>query len=133
MTVVYPPQGSATAPTAVAVLLTADDTELSTTSTSYTTIKSFRFVKNSNLGFGWKKLIIFAEARQGTSGHTVYLGVYINNTLRTELSWTETVYTLKTATIDISTVADGIITFEARCYVTGGTGYLRLLEVYGGV
>jgi len=113
------------------VLLAFDDTELSTTSTSYTSLKNFRFVKNSDYGLGWKKLYVHAEARQATSGQTTYVGIYVDDVLKAEITYTETSYTLKSTVVDISDLADGIRSFDARVKVTGGTGYLKLLEVYG--
>jgi hypothetical protein len=114
-------------------LIAFDDTELSTTSTSYISLKNFRFIKDSTRGMGWNKLYVYAEAYQATSGQTTYLGIYIDGSLKVEITWTETSYTLKSTVIDISTVSNGIRSFDAQMKVTGGTGYLRLLEVYASI
>jgi hypothetical protein len=128
-----PPQGVSGVSGVSIALIAFDDTELSTTSTSYTSLKNFRFIKDSTKRMGWKKLYVYAEAYQATSGQTTYLGIYIDGTLKAEITWTETSYTLKSTTIDISTAGDGIRSFDAQVKVTGGTGYLRLLEVYAGL
>jgi hypothetical protein len=111
-------------------LLASDETELSTTSTSYTSLKQFNMVKNSALGLNWRSLRIIAECYISTSGATATLGVYIGGTLMLEIGWTETSYTLKTGTIDISGLADGKYLVDFRMKVTSGTGYFRLLEVW---
>jgi hypothetical protein len=113
------------------VLLASDETVLSTTSTSYTSIKQFNMVKNSALGLGWSSLKVVAECYISVSGNTATLGVYVGGTLKLEISWTETSYTLKTGTIDISDLADGKYLVDFKMKVTGGTGYFRLLEVWG--
>ena len=54
----------------------------------------------------------------------------IGGTKYDTISWTETSYTIKTAEIDISGLADGKHLVDFQLYVTGGTGYQRLLEVW---
>jgi hypothetical protein len=118
--------------TARVFLLTADETELSTTSTSYTSMKYFNFVMDRTRGYSWNKLVVYAEAYNTTSGQTTYVGVFVDNETspRLELTYTTTSYTLKSGEITISDLADGIHKIDIRVKVTGGTGYIRLTEVH---
>jgi len=129
----YPPQGVAIAPPAAPTLLVADETELSTTSTSYTSLKQFNLIKDSGLGLEWSKLKIIVECYIDTSGQTLTLGVFIAGeaTPRAEITFTETSYTVKTAEVDISDLGDGKHLIDMQVKVTGGTGYFRQWEVYG--
>jgi len=113
-------------------LLTADETELSTTSTSYTSMKYFDFVMDRTRGYSWNKLVVYAEAYNNTSGQTTYVGVFVDNesSPRLELTYTATSYTLKSGDISISDLSDGIHKIDIRVKVTGGTGYIRLTEVH---
>jgi hypothetical protein len=113
-------------------LLTADETELSTTSTSYTSMKYFNFVMDRTRGYSWNKLVVYAEAYNNTSGQTTYVGVFVDNETspRLELTYTTTSYTLKSGEITVSNLSDGIHKIDIRVKVTGGTGYIRLVEVH---
>ena len=111
-------------------LIAFDESEVSTTSTSATSVKQFNLVKLSTIKHNWTKLIVIAEGYIDTSGETANLDIVIGGTKYDTISWTETDYTIKTSEIDISSLADGKHLVDFQLYVTGGTGYQRLLEVW---
>ena len=109
-----------------------DETELSTTSTSYTVMKEFNFTYLSTANITPSTMIVVVEAYNNTSGETTTVGVYIDGTLKAEISFTETSYTVKSASIDLSalSLSDGAHNVQIQMKVTGGTGYIRLTEVW---
>jgi len=111
-------------------LIASDETELSTTSTSNVSLKQFNMVKLSGAGLNWSKMTIVVEGYIDTSGQTAYLDIYIGGTKYATITWTETSYTLKYKIIDISGLGDGKHLVDLQMRVTGGTGYLRLVEVW---
>jgi len=113
------------------ILYAADESELSTTSTSYTSLKEFNLIKLSGAGINYSKMTVIVEAYNNTSGQTTTVGVFIDGSLVTEIPFTETSYTLKYAIINISGLSDNARHYvQIQVKVTGGTGYLRHLEVY---
>jgi len=111
-------------------LVAFDESEVSTTSTSAETAKEFNLVVLSAIDHMWDKMYVIAEGYIDTSGKTLKMDVVIDSTVKTTISWTETSYTLKSDEIDISDLSDGKHLVEFKIYVTGGTGYQRLLEVW---
>jgi len=109
-----------------------DETELSTTSTSYTVMKEFNFTYLSTADITPSTMIVVVEAYNDTSGQTTTIGVYIDGSLKREISFTETSYTVKSASIDLSalSLSDGAHNVQIKMKVTGGTGYIRLTEVW---
>jgi len=109
-----------------------DETELSTTSTSYTVMKEFNFTYLSSVGITPSQMIVVVEGYNNTSGQTTTVGIYIDGNLQAEISFTETSYTVKTTTIDLSALglSDGAHNLQIKMKVTGGTGYIRLTEVW---
>lgn len=109
-----------------------DDTEIPITSTSYpTSDQKFFYMSLCGGAFPLDKLTVSVEGR-APSGQTLYVGIYINGTFRTELSWTETSYTVKVATgISLSGLGT-TVTHQVgiRGRVTGGTGYVRAIDVF---
>ncbi|MEM2163726.1 MAG: hypothetical protein QXR62_04800 [Candidatus Bathyarchaeia archaeon] len=112
--------------------IAGDDTEISTTSTTYPTSDQKYFYMTLCRGiFPLNKLAVSVEGKV-TSGYTLYVGIYVDGTLKTELSWTETSYTVKVATgIDLSGLST-TVTHQVgiRMRVTGGTGYVRAVDFY---
>lgn len=111
-------------------LYAADESEVSTTSTAYTSIKQFNLVKNSTLGLNWNTLKVIVEAYIDTAGQTATIGIYVGGNLMQEITFTETSYTIKTAEIDISGLTDGRYLVDFQMKVTSGTGYFRHLEAW---
>ncbi|MHC1624452.1 MAG: hypothetical protein ACXQS2_00345 [Methermicoccaceae archaeon] len=111
-------------------LVAADEAEVSTTSTSNTSLKQFNLVKLADAGNDWKTMTVIAEGYIDTSGQTAYLDIYVGGSKMATITWTETSYTLKYAQIDISSLADGKYLVDFQMRVTGGTGYFGLLEVW---
>ena len=111
-------------------LVAADETEVSTTSTSNTSMKQFNLVKLSSVGNDWRTMTVIAEGYNNTSGQTTYLDIYIGGTKYATITWTETSYTIKGTQIDISGLDDGKYLVDFQMRVTGGTGYLQLVEVW---
>jgi len=109
-----------------------DETELSTTSTSYTVVKEFNFTYLSSVGITPSQMIVVVEGYNNTSGKTTTVGIYIDGNLQAEISFTETSYTVKATTIDLSALglSDGAHNLQIKMKVTGGTGYIRLTEVW---
>jgi len=110
-------------------LVAFDESEVSTTSTSAETVKEFNLVVLSAIDHVWDKMYVIAEGYIDTSGETLKMDAVIDGEVKTTISWTETSYTLKSVEIDISDLSDGKHLVEFKIYVTGGTGYQRLLEV----
>jgi len=109
----------------------ADESELSTTSTSYKTLKEFNLVKIATAGISPSTMLVVVEAYNDTSGQTTYVGIYVDGSLQQEILFTENSYTLKYTTIDVSGLSDNSRHLvEIKVKVSGGTGYLRHLEVY---
>ena len=109
-----------------------DETELSTTSTSYTVMKEFNFTYLSTADITPSTMIVVVEAYNNTSGQTTTVGIYIDGSLKREISFTETSYAVKSASIDLSalSLSDGAHNVQIQMKVTGGTGYIRLTEVW---
>lgn len=110
-------------------LYAADETEVSTTSTTPTSVKQFNLVKLAGAGLNWNTLTVVLEA-YNTAGQTTNVDIVIGGTTYATLSWTENAYALKYTTIDISGLGDGKYLVDFKMYVTGGTGYLRHMEVW---
>jgi len=112
--------------------IAGDDTEITTTSTSYpTSDQKYFYMSLCGGAFPLNKLAASIEGKV-TSGYTLYVGIYVDGTLKTELSWTETSYTIKVATgIDLSGLST-TVTHQVgiRMKVTGGTGYVRSVDFY---
>jgi len=109
-----------------------DETETSTTSTTYATLKQFNFSYLSSVGITPSTMIIVAECYIDTGGETATLGIYVDGNLQTTIDFTENSYTVKTASVDLSSLglSDGKHLVEIKMQVTGGTGYLRMLEAW---
>lgn len=110
-------------------LYAADETEVSTTSTTPTSVKQFNLVKLAGAGLNWNTLTVVLEA-YNTAGQTTNVDIVIGGTTYATLSWTENAYALKYTTIDISGLGDGKYLVDFKMYVTGGTGYLQHMEVW---
>jgi hypothetical protein len=106
-----------------------DDTEISTTSTSYPSSDQKYFNLNLFAGaYSFSRLLASIEGK-ATSGYQLTVGIYVDGSLKTEISWTETSYKLKTATISLSGLDPTIIhQVGIRLKVTGGTGYVRTVD-----
>jgi len=116
-----PPTGS---------LYASDESEVSTTSTSPTSVKEFNLVKLASIGHDWKKMKVIAELKTSNSAQTTKLDVVIGGSTKATLTTTSTGYVLKTAEIDISGLGNGKHFVQFKLYTTGATAYLRLLEVW---
>jgi hypothetical protein len=106
-----------------------DDTEISTTSTSYPTSDQKYFNLNLFAGaYSFSRLLASIEGK-ATSGYQLTVGIYVDGSLAAEISWTETSYKLKTATISLSGLDPTVIhQVGIRLKVTGGTGYVRTVD-----
>jgi len=111
-------------------LVAADESEVSTTSTSNVSMKQFNLVKLSSVGNDWNTLTVIAEGYVDTSGETATLDVYVGGNLEGTITWTETSYTIKYVQIDVSGLADGKYLVDLQMRVSGGTGYLQLVEAW---
>jgi len=110
------------------VLIGADETEVTTTSKSYTTMKQLKLYKDST-DFNWKTLYVLARIKNSGS-YTTYVAVYIDGSLYAEDSKSGTSYAVKKLVIDISGLSDGVHNVEIKIKVSGGTGYIEFTEVW---
>jgi hypothetical protein len=109
-----------------------DDTAISTTSTSYPTSDQKYFYLSLAGGIlPVSKLVVSIEGYV-SSGYTLTVGIYVDGTLKAEVSFTETSYTVKTSPeIDLSGLSTTAThQIGIRMKVTGGTGYVRAVDFY---
>jgi len=112
--------------------IAGDDTEITTTSTSYPTSDQKYFYMSLVAGaFPLNKLAVSIEGKV-TSGNTLTVGVYVDGVLKAEASWTETSYTVKVISpIDLSGLSTTVThQIGIRMKVNGGTGYVRAVDFY---
>jgi hypothetical protein len=110
-----------------------DDTVISTTSTSYPTSDQKYFYLALRLADMLSyKLQASVEGYISASGQTLTVGVYVDGSLKAEIAFTETSYTVKVSPpIDLSTLSPSTThTVGIRLKVTGGTGYVRATDFY---
>jgi len=110
-------------------ILAFDELETSTTATSYPTSDQKYFLFANTWRFVRLRVVI--EGRIDTSGQTAYAGIYVAGSQVAELSWTETSYTVKYVDITAPTSPNTTTQIGLRFRVTGGTGYFRMIEIYG--
>jgi hypothetical protein len=112
--------------------IAGDDTVISTTSTSYPTSDQKYFYLSLGGGkYSSWNLLVSVEGYV-SSGYTLYVGIYIDGTLKTEITFTETSYTTKVSSpISLSGLATNTThQVGIRLKVTGGTGYVRATDFY---
>jgi hypothetical protein len=109
-----------------------DDTVISTTSTSYPTSDQKYFYLSLRLPDLLSYKLQVSIEGYVSSGYTLTVGIYIDGSLKAEVSFTETSYTVKTSTpIDLSTLSPSTShQVGIRMKVTGGTGYVRATDFY---
>ena len=109
-----------------------DDTEITYTGTSYpASDQKYFFLSLAGGRYSSWKLMVSVEGKV-SAGYTLTVGVYVDGTLKTEITFTETSYTTKTsALIDLSGLST-TVTHQVgiRMKVTGGTGYVRATDFY---
>jgi len=109
-----------------------DDTQISTTSTSYpTSDQKYFYLSLAEGKLPVSKLIASIEGYV-SSGYTLTVGIYVDGTLKAEISFTETSYTVKTSPeIDLTGLSTNTVhQIGIRMKVTGGTGYVRTVDFY---
>jgi len=112
--------------------IAGDDTEISTTSTSYpANDQKYFFLSLAGGRYSSWKLLVSVEGKV-SSGYILTVGVYINGTLKTEITFTETSYTTKTSSlIDLVGLSPSVThQIGIRMKVSGGTGYVRTVDFY---
>jgi len=108
--------------------IAVDDTEVSVYGTSETEVKKFTFIKSNLMPF--KILIIQLEGK--VSGGTGYFRIYIDGSLKKELSTTSTSYVPLVCAINVTDLPEGGHTFSLRLLNSGSYyTYNRTIEVYG--
>lgn len=108
----------------------SDETEVSTTSTTYAVQKTWNAVINATELNAPEKAVLHSETRGDGSGNTVYAALFIDGTKYIEATTTSGTYALLKGGADISGLTEGIHTFELQLKVSAGTGYNRLTEVW---
>lgn len=108
--------------------IAVDDTEVSVSGTSETEVKKFTFLKSDLMPF--KILIVQLEGK--VSGGTGYFRIYIDGSLKKELTTTSTSYIPLVCAIDVTDLAKGSHEFSLRLLNSGSYNtYNRTIEVYG--
>lgn len=106
-------------------LIRYDDTLLSFTNTTSTTIKTFRFYRR-----GWRNMRIVLSV-WGDGANTVYVEIAVDGNIVDSFSTTAGAETVFERTIDISGIADNTLhTVDVKMYVDSGTGYTQFLEAW---
>jgi len=107
----------------------ADEVEKSITSTSGEVLKEFTMAVVSAVGNRWSSMDVIVEGCV-SGGQTMFVGVKIDGEPCGEIVFTETSYTLKYTNVNISSLSDGTHSVQLVAKVTGGTGYVRLMEFW---
>lgn len=109
-------------------LIVGDSTEVTTASAVMVKLKEL-LCASSTAGYLIAGITVVLEAKV-SSGQTLSLSFRINGVEKGTASVTETVYTVKTISVDASYADGSILDMEIWASVTGGTGHLRVTEIY---
>jgi len=108
-----------------------DETQVSSTSTTYELKKQFTSVFSSDYGIKPSYVNIIARIWNGAAGNTTYLNVTLEGCNGIILSATSTSATLVKGSISVSSCFDGLYTTKIYLSTTsGGTAYNDLIEFY---
>lgn len=113
------------------IFYAGDETQVSTTSTSYELKKQFTAVFNSNYGIKPRYVNVLARIWNGASGKTTNLNVTLEGCGGIVLSTSSTSPTLVPGTINTDGCSDGL--YPTKVYLStasGGTAYNDLIEFY---
>jgi hypothetical protein len=108
-----------------------DETQVSSTSTTYELKKQFTSVFSSDYGIKPRYVNVIARIWNGAAGKTTYLNVTLEGCAGTILSATSTSATLVKGTISVDSCSDGL--YPTKIYLSttsGGTAYNDLIEFY---
>ena len=106
-----------------------DESEVTETNTTYVSKKTLTVVRDSTNLSVPSTLLVEVEGKV-TAGNTLTVGIFVDGTERITKTWTETAYTLKSGTYDVSAWGDGTHSIELKMKVDAGTGYQKLFEVW---
>jgi len=113
------------------IFYAGDETQVSTTSTSYELKKQFTAVFNSNYGIKPRYVNVLARIWNSASGNTTSLNVTLEGCGGIVLSTSSTSPTLVPGTINTEGCSDGL--YPTKVYLSttsGGTAYNDLIEFY---
>ena len=110
--------------------LSLDETEVSSSSTEYETVKELHVIKEEGKT-DWKKLRIILELKHSTGEASAYAAVYFDGELKLEFNSRSLVYEVFSGDIDLTNVGSGAHLMELKMKVESGIAYNRTFEVYG--
>jgi hypothetical protein len=108
-----------------------DETQVSSTSTTYELKKQFTSVFSSDYGIKPSYVNIIARIWNGAAGNTTYLNVTLEGCNGITLSATSTSATVVKGSISVSSCSDGL--YPTKIYLrttSGGAAYNDLIEFY---
>ena len=106
-----------------------DDTQVSRTSTSWTTVKQARIYLDSDYGIKPRYLTFIASLWNSGSG-TSYLRVCVDSTCSSTISTSATSESFFQGYVGISGLGEGIHTLKVDIYTSAGTVYQRYIDFY---
>jgi hypothetical protein len=110
-----------------------DDTEVTTTSTTYAEVKNFNFYKDTTVeSINWKTMEVVAEGMVSASGLTATVGVFVDTetTARLELTFTGTEYSVSRGTLSMTDLTTGLHKISVQMKISAaGTAYNRHIEI----
>lgn len=107
---------------------TGDDTQVSTTSTEYTTVKQTRIYFDSDYGIRPRYITFIASIWNSGDG-TTYLKVCVDSTC-SEKSTGNTDETFVEGSIDVSSLSEGVHDLKIYLKATAGTAYHKYIDIY---
>ena len=110
--------------------LSLDETEVSSSSYEYETVKQFHVIKKEG-GTEWKKLHVVLELKHSTGEASAYAAIYLDGEQKLEFNTRSGVYEVLSGDIDVANVGFGSHLLELKLKAESGVAYNRTFEVYG--
>jgi len=110
--------------------LSLDETEVSSSSYEYETVKQFHVIKKEG-GTEWKKLHVVLELKHSTGETSAYAAICLDGEQKLEFNTRSGVYEVLSGDIDITNVGSGSHLLELKLKTESGVAYNRTFEVYG--
>lgn len=113
------------------LLVVGEETEVSETSTTYITHKSFKVVKTIRPYSNPIELTLLGELKTNNPLYKAWLAFYVDDILRLEFSTTSSEYEVFHGSIDVSDWVDkSVHPVDIKLKSEGGIAYNRLIEAY---
>ena len=110
--------------------LSLDETEVSSSSSEYETVKQFHVIKKEG-GTEWKKLHIVLELKHSTGETSAYAAICLDGEQKLEFNTRSKVYEVLSDDIDLTNIGLGSHLLELKLKTEDGVAYNRTFEVYG--